>query len=68
MKIGAPAAAATPLIYDQMKRASRASPDDVEAADRLAAELAGRIQKTGGGLASRLHNLEAGSLARLLRG
>ncbi len=52
----------------QMRRASRAELRDVEAADRLASELAVQIRSSRPGLMARLHDLNPGGLARLLGG
>ena len=55
-------------VLGQMRRAAQAEAVDVDAAERLAVDVAGRLKATEPGRAGRFHRLDAGAVARLIKG
>jgi len=50
----------------QMQQASQTRPDDLAAAEKLAARLAARLRRTGAAQAARIHQIDRAPMARLL--
>ena len=50
----------------QMRQASQTRPDDVAAAEKLAARLAVRLRRTEAAQAARIHQIDHAPMARLL--
>ena len=52
----------------QMRQASQTRPDDVAAAEKLAARLAAQLRRTEPAQAAHIHQIDPAPLARLLGG